>query len=180
MANLARMGAPRRSAADRTGIPVDQLEDRLDRAALGGEHQQRALACAAVLRSARVILRRIETALQPHGLTAPGYEVLGLLSVSEGQQLPIVKLRQQIFVHSASVTHHLDGLQRDGLVERRPHPTDGRSTVVALTPAGIAKARDVYDALGAIGFGFGELDDASTAALARLVAGIGGSEPPRP
>ena len=34
------------------------------------------------------------------------------------------------------MTALVDALEADGLVERRPHPTDGRSTVVSLTRSG--------------------------------------------
>jgi DNA-binding MarR family transcriptional regulator len=37
------------------------------------------------------------------------------------------------------VTALVDALEGDGFVERRPHPTDGRSTVVALTNTGQAQ-----------------------------------------
>lgn len=40
-----------------------------------------------------------------------------------------------ITVGGASKT--VDRLERDGLVARRPHPSDRRSSVVALTPAGV-------------------------------------------
>jgi DNA-binding MarR family transcriptional regulator len=34
------------------------------------------------------------------------------------------------------ITALVDALEEDGLVERRPHPTDGRSTLVSITEAG--------------------------------------------
>jgi DNA-binding MarR family transcriptional regulator len=34
------------------------------------------------------------------------------------------------------ITALVDALEEEGLVERRPHPTDGRSTLVSITPAG--------------------------------------------
>ena len=34
------------------------------------------------------------------------------------------------------ITALVDALEEDGYVERRPHPTDGRSTLVSITPAG--------------------------------------------
>jgi DNA-binding MarR family transcriptional regulator len=37
-----------------------------------------------------------------------------------------------------SVTQAVEGLERDGLVERGPHPDDNRAKLVTLTPAGAA------------------------------------------
>jgi DNA-binding MarR family transcriptional regulator len=34
------------------------------------------------------------------------------------------------------ITALVDALEEEGLVERRPHPTDGRSTLVSITPTG--------------------------------------------
>jgi DNA-binding MarR family transcriptional regulator len=36
-------------------------------------------------------------------------------------------------------------LEQDGLVQRSPDPSDGRATLVSLTPAGEAEARRVYE-----------------------------------
>src|ERR1700729_3357720 len=35
------------------------------------------------------------------------------------------------------VTALVDALEAEGLVERHPHPTDGRSTLITITPAGV-------------------------------------------
>jgi DNA-binding MarR family transcriptional regulator len=40
------------------------------------------------------------------------------------------------------ITALVDALEEEGLVERRPHPTDGRSTLVSITPAG-SKQQDL-------------------------------------
>jgi DNA-binding MarR family transcriptional regulator len=45
-----------------------------------------------------------------------------------------------------TVTELVDSLERDGLVERRPDPTDRRANVVHLTPTG----RDVQQAAWAV------------------------------
>ena len=39
-------------------------------------------------------------------------------------------------MHPASVTNAIDRLQARGLVERLKHPSDGRTTLAAITPAG--------------------------------------------
>lgn len=56
------------------------------------------------------------------------------------------------------VTALVDALASDGLVERRPHPTDGRSTVVTLTKAGLAQQTVNWQQRQTeIGLAFGDL-----------------------
>lgn len=45
-------------------------------------------------------------------------------------------LGDELGVTARNVTGLVDALQRDGLVERLPHPGDRRATLVRLTPAG--------------------------------------------
>ena len=46
------------------------------------------------------------------------------------------ELANALAVTPRRVTALVDAREADGLVERRPHPTDGRSTVVSLTRSG--------------------------------------------
>jgi DNA-binding MarR family transcriptional regulator len=50
-------------------------------------------------------------------------------------------------VHPASVTNAIDRLELDGLVERIQHPTDGRTTLAALTDEGRRRVRQAAEAL---------------------------------
>jgi DNA-binding MarR family transcriptional regulator len=45
-------------------------------------------------------------------------------------------------VHVTSVTHAIRRLEADGLVQRVPHPTDGRTTLVAITDLGRSTVED--------------------------------------
>jgi DNA-binding MarR family transcriptional regulator len=65
-------------------------------------------------------------------------------------------------VTQSAVTQIVTKLERDGLVERRPDPSDGRAVLVRITPAGAA----IVD---------GRRDD-RIAHLRRLVAGLGAQE----
>lgn len=56
------------------------------------------------------------------------------------------------------VTALVDALENDGLVERRPHPTDGRSTVVTFTKTGRAQqSLNWQQRQTEIGLAFGDL-----------------------
>lgn len=45
-------------------------------------------------------------------------------------------LGEQLSVTPRNITALVDALEEEGLVRRRPHPTDRRATIVELTPAG--------------------------------------------
>lgn len=50
-------------------------------------------------------------------------------------------LAKALGVTQRRVTDLVDALGADGLVERRPNPRDGRSTVVSLTTVGVAQQK---------------------------------------
>ena len=70
-------------------------------------------------------------------IAAVSYIRMRLLHVleSEGPRT-MSELANALAVTPRRVTALVDALEADGLVERRPHPTDGRSTVVSLTRSG--------------------------------------------
>lgn len=51
-------------------------------------------------------------------------------------ELTIVAVRRQLNLTPSTLTSLADRLERDGYVERRRHPTDRRTVVLALTAAG--------------------------------------------
>jgi DNA-binding MarR family transcriptional regulator len=71
----------------------------------------------------------------------------------------MTQLAHALGVTQRRITDLVDALVGDGLVERSPHPTDGRSTVVALTKGGVALQKLTWDEYQAdIGRVFGDLD----------------------
>lgn len=48
----------------------------------------------------------------------------------------MIELADRLSVTKRNVTALVDGLEKEGLARRQPHPTDRRSTVVALTALG--------------------------------------------
>lgn len=75
----------------------------------------------------------------------------------EGDQT-MSQLATNLVVTQRRVTALVDALEADGFVERRPHPSDGRSTIVSLTDAGRAQ-QDVnwQQQQTEIGVAFGDL-----------------------
>lgn len=94
-----------------------------------------------VMRAQQLLLARVDATLEPFGLTFARFEVLMLLDFSRRGQLPLNKIGQRLQVHPTSVTNAINRLEHDGLVERHPHPTDGRATLAALTSLGRRRVR---------------------------------------
>ena len=63
-----------------------------------------------------------------------------LLTFSRSQALPMKIIGSRLQVHPTSVTNAVDRLEAAGLVERSPHPEDGRAVLVSLTDAGRERA----------------------------------------
>jgi DNA-binding MarR family transcriptional regulator len=91
--------------------------------------------------------------------TSVSYIRMRLLHALEcsGEQT-MTQLANALGVTQRRVTALVDALEGDGFLERRPHPTDGRSTVVTLTKAGRAQ-QDVnwQQQQSEIGLAFGDL-----------------------
>lgn len=100
------------------------------------------VAVTSVMRAHQILLARVETALRPYDLSFARYELLRLLAFSSSGAMPIAKASDRLQVHVTSVTHAIRRLESDGLVERIPHPTDGRTTLVALTDLGRTRVED--------------------------------------
>jgi DNA-binding MarR family transcriptional regulator len=100
-----------------------------------------------VMRVHQIFLARVDDALAPYGLTFARYEVLMLLTFTRAGQMPLGKIGQRLQVHPASVTNLIDRLEADGLVRRRPHPSDLRTTLAVITAKGRRVAAKVTDVL---------------------------------
>ena len=89
-----------------------------------------------VMRVHQLFLARVDRVLRPLSLTFSRYEVLALLSFTRRGSLPMNKITQRLQVHATSTTNSVDRLEAAGLAQRRPHPDDGRTTLVEITEAG--------------------------------------------
>lgn len=121
-------------------------------------------AITAIMRTQQILLLRIENVLKPFGLKFARYELLALLGFSKLGKLPMNKASALLQVHPTSVTNAVDRLEESGFVLRSPHPTDGRATLIELTPAGRSVVKRATAALNAEIFsqsGFGT-DDVHT------------------
>jgi DNA-binding MarR family transcriptional regulator len=76
----------------------------------------------------------METALRDHGLTGAQYAAISVLARDPG--MSGADLARACNTTPQAMNGVLATLERDGLVERRPHPTHGRILQVTLTPEG--------------------------------------------
>jgi DNA-binding MarR family transcriptional regulator len=77
-----------------------------------------------------------------HGLTINQFECLLLLARAEDRQMRRVDLADQLILTASGVTRLLDGLERDGFVDRASCPSDRRVTYAVLTDEGHRKLRE--------------------------------------
>lgn len=123
-------------------------------------------------RSHQIVLGRINQALSPMSLTFSRFEALALLSFARKNSMAMARLGERLQVHPTSVTSTIDRLERDGLVERSPHPDDRRATLVTLTGDGKKLAEKATTALEEIRWGMGDLPDAKLADLNDSLADV--------
>lgn len=113
-------------------------------------------AVTSIVRAQQILMARIEEALRPHDLTFARYELLQLLAFSRTGALPLSRIGARLQVHAASITNAVDRCEQRGLVQRRAHPTDRRTTLAEITGSGreiVGKAteslnREVFTTLG--------------------------------
>jgi DNA-binding MarR family transcriptional regulator len=104
-------------------------------------------AVTSVFRAQQIYLARIDAVLRPLDLTFARYEVLMLLLFSRTGALPLSKVGARLQVHPTSITNAVNRLEGDGLIIRVPHPTDRRTTLAEITPAGRRLAEKATDAV---------------------------------
>ncbi|WP_454193987.1 MarR family winged helix-turn-helix transcriptional regulator [Nocardia sp. Marseille-Q1738] len=126
-------------------LPLDPIEEA-HRQWVGhgwGDVADGMAAVTSLVRAQQIVMARVDEALKPTGLTFSRYELLMLLSFSKTGALPMAKASARLQVHPTSVTNTVDRLEAAELVERVPHPSDRRATLIEITDAGrelVAKA----------------------------------------
>lgn len=110
------------------------------------------VAVTSVMRAQQILQSRVDDVLRDLSLTFARYELLMLLHFSSRGSLPLKKASERLQVHPTSVTNSVDRLEAAELVRRRPHPTDGRATLVEITDEGRRVALKATDALNSAVF----------------------------
>jgi DNA-binding MarR family transcriptional regulator len=92
-------------------------------------------AVLSILRTAAWLLDELEPTFAAHHATAARFDILDALT-QLGRPARPVELKELLHVPAQTITGVLDALERAGLIQRKPHPTDRRSVLVELTAAG--------------------------------------------
>jgi DNA-binding MarR family transcriptional regulator len=92
-------------------------------------------AVTSLMRVHQVLTKRADQILAPIDLTFARYELLVRLYFRD-QAMPLSQLGRELQIHQTSITSLVDRLEKQGLIRRTPHPTDRRSTLAEMTPAG--------------------------------------------
>ena len=89
------------------------------------------------------ITRELEARLMgAHGLTLSDYDVLVQLARAPEHKLRNIELAKAVVLTRSGVTRLVDGLERDGLVQRCSCPDDKRGSLVEITGDGLARLRE--------------------------------------
>jgi len=123
-----------------------------------------------IIRAQQLLLARIDATLKPFRLSFARYEMLRLLGFTREGRMPMASAIARLQVHPTSVTNTVDRLVRDGLVEREPHPGDGRAAMLVLTPSGRDLVGRATDALNSEVFSNPGLSGEDTVELVRILA----------
>lgn len=158
--------------SSRPPLPFDPIERaaQLWRDQIGPAETMAAV--TSIMRVQQILQSAVDAVLRPHGLTFARYEALVLLVFSRQGSLPMKVMGQRLQLHPTSVTNIVDRLEIDQFVERTAHPTDRRTTLVAITEAGRQRQKVATAALTDIDFGLVGLDAAQTAELTALLTRV--------
>jgi DNA-binding MarR family transcriptional regulator len=94
----------------------------------------------AFLRAHASVTRELSSRLEAaHGLTMNDYDCMVQLAYAPERSLRRVDLARSVLLSPSGITRLLDGLEREGWVEKRSCDSDARVTYAHLTDAGLAK-----------------------------------------
>lgn len=137
-----------------------------------------------IMRVHQLMLSDVEQALKPMNLSFARYELLRLLAFTREGRMPMSSVVSRLQVHPASVTSIVDRLVLDGYAGRESHPTDGRATMLVITPAGIEIVEEATNALNEQSFQTLDMPEVDTNALIGILARyrkrLGDFEDPHP
>jgi DNA-binding MarR family transcriptional regulator len=115
-----------------------RLRPRVDLSSLGAVHR--------LIWSGRLAEELIADAAIASGLRGRGdYEVLALLRRAEPTLLTPIQVAQELLTSPSGMTGKLDRLERQGLIQRAPHPEDRRAIMLSMTDTGRTLVDRAFD-----------------------------------
>lgn len=113
-------------------------------------------------------LKWVRSRLQDGGMTYARMRLLGALHC-KGPQI-MSSISDELGVTRRNVTALVDALEEEGLLRRKPHPTDRRATVIEMTDRGELTMDRVYDEhRAAVAELFAGLEEEDRRELARML-----------
>jgi len=135
----------------------------------------------ALAQAARTVSRAFDDALASAGGSLPVWLVL--LNIKTRQLANQRELAEAVGIREATLTHHLNAMDTQGLITRARDPANRRTHIVELTPAGEAAFLRLRDAATAfdrrLRNGLTDTDlDGLAAVLGRLAGNVAGEQNP--
>lgn len=93
----------------------------------------------AILRGMSTLTAGMDADLVSHGISLPEYEILALLSESEGRLMRMSTLADGVSQSRSRLTHTANRLESRAFVKRKRVPGDGRGVALYLTDEGMAE-----------------------------------------
>jgi DNA-binding MarR family transcriptional regulator len=100
--------------------------------------------CNMLRMATRAVTQLYDDALRPSGLRASQFSILA--TIAGRGEANLKRLEEMLAIDQTTLTRNLSILEREGLLERAPHP-DGRIKAMRLTPKGqraLAAARPLW------------------------------------
>jgi DNA-binding MarR family transcriptional regulator len=116
-------------------------------------------------------MKWVRSRLQDRGMTYARMRLLGALHCN-GPQI-MSSISDELGVTRRNVTALVDALEEEGLVRRKPHPTDRRATVIEMTGRGERTMERMYDEhRAAVAELFAELEEQDQRELSRMLGAL--------
>lgn len=148
-------------------LSFDPIQEAQRQWGLRWEEDEEMAAATSIMRAQQIVLGAVDGVLRRFDLTFARFEALVLLSFTRSGSIPLGKMGARLMIHPTSVTNIVDRLEEQRLLVRIPHPSDRRTTLAQITPAGRQLVAEATSAVNATKFGLGMLSEAE---LRRLTA----------
>jgi len=120
---------------------------------------------------ARLLVRKLHDRISPLGVV-PG-QFVQLMVLYERDGMTQQELSEVVGIEQPTMANTLARMERDGLVERRDHPTDGRKQIIVLTEKSRALRGQLIEAARSVNAqATGGLSEADRSALLRLITEV--------
>ena len=116
-------------------------------------------------------MKWVRSRLGEGGISYARMRLLGALH-SGGPQI-MSSISDELGVTRRNVTALVDALEEEGLVQRKPHPTDRRATIIELTEQGFETTNSMYEEhRAAVAALFADLSEEDRGELTRLLGSL--------